>query len=176
MQLRALAAVLMPRLVIAGLIGVATACEQKIEPQQAAILSRIVAEWFECEECEDGQLEAVVKQGDNAVPSLILALSKGPSTASRYLVHRNLDSRYTQLKEFEKKHPKGRVVSSREEFVARYVDNYDAKYRIRAAQALGEIGGPKSVRALESSLGVAKRADVRDAVEEALDKLRHKNE
>lgn len=55
-------------------------------------------------------------------------------------------------------------------FFRRYF-NYIALYRIRSAEGLAEIGGPKAKKALEEALGANDRDDVRTVVKESLEKL-----
>jgi hypothetical protein len=136
--------------------------------EQTEAARQALVEWFECEECEEGQLQAVVKQGQRMVPSLRAALLEGASPASEELLRRNLGSRYDELQRYARNHPEAKVASSKEEFVAMYVGNLHAQYKTRAAQALSQIGGPAAIRALEEGLGSADRPDVRGSIEAAL--------
>ena len=63
-------------------------------------------------------------------------------------------------------------ISSKEQFIASNIDNLNAQYQVRAAQALAEIGGPTAIRALEDGLDKAKRADVRTTIKNSLSKLK----
>jgi hypothetical protein len=128
--------------------------------------------WFECEECEEGQLKAVVQYGQAVVPSLIAALNNGPSAASQEMLRRGLEARYDELVELARRKPEAKPASSKEDFVSLYVGNLDAQYRIRAAQALAAIGGTTARRALESALGNARREDVRATITQSLEKIR----
>ncbi|HEX8151701.1 MAG TPA: hypothetical protein VF698_01190 [Thermoanaerobaculia bacterium] len=124
--------------------------------------------WFECEECEERQLQAVVKLGERVVPSLRAALLEGASPASEAFLRRELEKRYDQLRRYAETHPEAKVSSSREEFVAMYLANFHAQYRTRAAEALGRIGGATAVRALEEAAKGNQRPDVQESVKRAL--------
>ena len=128
--------------------------------------------WFECEECHPSQLIAVTRYGQLVVPSLAATLNGGLSPASSELLRRLLDDRYSQLAEQGEKNAKLRITSRREDFVARHLGDFDARYRIRAAQALVAIGGPEARNALEAALGKAPRDDVRMVIEESLKKIK----
>ena len=124
--------------------------------------------WFECEECEEKQLQNVVRFGEAVVPSLRAALVEGASPASEEFLRRELEKRYDQLRKYAETHPEAKVSSSREEFVAIYMANFNAQYRTRAAEALGRIGGATAVRALEEAANGKHRADVQESVKRAL--------
>jgi hypothetical protein len=158
-----LMAALLPLAVAAGSGGVGA---QALDPEQAARAREVIVEWLECEE---GQLEAVVKLSQAAVPTLAATLREGPSPASRRLVESELERRYDELKAYAELHPNAPVASSRDEFVRMYLDNYEALYRVRSAVALGAIGGERAKSALEDSLDRARREDVRRAVRQALE-------
>jgi hypothetical protein len=80
--------------------------------------------------------------------------------------------RYRELKEYERTHPQVKVPGSEEQYIASYMDNYAALYRVRAATALGTIGGADARRALEEASRVAVRKDVREAVKASLKKMK----
>jgi hypothetical protein len=131
-----------------------------------------LSKWFECEDCGAGDLTAVTRYGQSVVPSLIAALNAGPSPARRERLRRSLDAGYDRRVEQARKMPTRKIASNKEEYVARYVDNFDAQYRIRAAQALAAIGGADAREALEAALGKAQRADVRTAIQQSLYAIR----
>ena len=110
--------------------------------------------------------------GQAIVPSLVAVLNEGPSPATRELLRRELERRYDQLAEFARKNPDAKVASTKEEFVAMYLRNFDAQHRVRAAQALGAIGG-RQARALEAAAGKAERDDVRTTARRSLEKMRN---
>jgi hypothetical protein len=127
--------------------------------------------YFECEECHPVQLIAVTRYGDAIIPSLAATLHGGLSPASRELMRRSLAARYEQLVRQGEKDPKFKISASEKEFVARHLEDFDARYRIRAAQALAALGGPQARAALEAALSKTARADVRTVVQQSLDKI-----
>jgi hypothetical protein len=143
----------------------------KLSPEEAAEARRTIVAWLECEECTDGELEAVVTLGKVAVPSLVASLQKGPAPASLELVRRQLAANYKAIVEYARTHPEAKIPMSEETYVKTYLDNYIALYRIRSAESLAEIGGPEAKRALEEALAANYRDDVRTVVKESLEKL-----
>ena len=139
-----------------------------LTPEKAAEARRIIVAWLECEECTDGELEAVVKLGVVAVPSLAASLREGPSPASRELLRRHLITSYQKLKKYEATHPEAKVPMGQAEYVKTYMDNYLALYQVRAATALAAIGGSDAKRALEKALKAPVRNDVRAAIIDSL--------
>ncbi len=139
-----------------------------LTPEESAKATQVLVEWFECEECVDGELSSVTEYGQIVVPILIATLNEGPSPASRELLRRELETRYDELSAYSKDHPNVELASSKEEFVEIYLSNYDALYRVRAALALGAIGGKNAEEALKSALDNADREDVRSSIEQAL--------
>lgn len=139
-----------------------------LTPQQAAEARRTIVTWLECEECTEGELEAVVKLGPVVVPSLVAILREGPSRASRESLRRHLISTYEKLKQYERTHPEAKVPMSEEEYVKTYMDNYMALYQIRAAKALAAVRGPAAKQALKEALRKPLRDDVKAVVREAI--------
>lgn len=144
----------------------------KLSPEQATEARKTIVTYLECEECEEGELEAVVKLGQAAVPTLAATLRGGPGVANRELLRRQLQDTYKKLKEYEKTHPNSKVSQSEEEYVKTYSENYVALYQSRAATALAAIGGPDARKALEEASGLPLRADVKAAVKDALAKIK----
>lgn len=143
-----------------------------LTPEEAAEASSTIIAWLECEECTDGELEAVVKLGKIAMPSLIASLREGPSPASRELLHRHLITSYKKLKEYEKTHPEAKVPIGEEEYMKTYMDNYIALYQARAAIALAAIGGKDAAKAMEEALKTPIRDDVKAVVKESIKRLK----
>lgn len=146
--------------------------QPKLSPEQATQARRTIVTYLECEECEEGELEAVVKLGQSAVPTLTATLREGPGPANRELVRRQLQDTYKKLKEYERTHPNSKVSQSEEEYVKTYSENYVALYQSRAATALGAIGGPDARKALEEASQASVRDDVKAAIKAALDKTK----
>jgi hypothetical protein len=146
--------------------GAAVATKSAVEPRRAILA------WLECEECGDGELEAVVKLGSLAVPSLATSLREGPSQAKRELRWRELINSHDRVGAYYMKHRKLIVPMSQQTFVRAYLDNYVALYQKRAAIGLAAIGGRDASKALEDAERAALRNDVRKTVEASIDKLR----
>lgn len=140
----------------------------RLTPEQAADARRTITLWLECEECTEGQLEAVERLGAAAIPTLGAVLREGPSPAKLEALRRSLQRSYRQLRDYERTHPNAKVPMGEEEYVNTFLDNYAALHRIRAARALAKIGGPHARKELEQAPRGA-RPDVQAAVRASLD-------
>jgi hypothetical protein len=146
--------------------------QQKLSPTESAQALEALTTWFECEECEAGELAAVTRYGQAVVPSLAAVLRGGLSPAAREHLRRELELRYDALIERSKKNPNAKPKSSKPRFVSRYLDNRDAQYRVRAAQALAAIGGEEARRALEEASRQRHRGDVQAVIRSSLQKVK----
>lgn len=158
-------------LVLAAGTAIAQPANPNSPPRVEAARQALV-EWFECEECEEKQLETLLRFRAIIVPSLRAALTEGMGPASEELLRRDLARHYDELLRYAETHPNAKPGSSREEFVEMNVSNYQARYRVRAAQALAAIGGAEAVRALEEGAKRTERRDVAREIETALKRAR----
>jgi len=140
----------------------------ELSPEQRADARRTMVAYLECEECTEGQLEAVVKLGETIVPSLAASLHAGPSPASLEVLRDHLETNYDRLQKYGRTHREARLEMGKGEYVRTYTENFVALYQVRAATALGAIGGRKAEEALKKSLELRLRGDVRNSVTQAL--------
>ena len=148
--------------------AVAQDAPRELPPERAAEDRRAVIAWLECEECEEGQLEAVRKLGAQAVPTLGATLERGPSAASRDRARRHLEDSYAKIAEYVRKNPEEKLDVSQEEYAKIYLENYSANYQVRSAQALAAIGGDEARKLLSTAVArKSQREDVRAAIESA---------
>lgn len=89
-----------------------------------------VRRWLLCEECSEGERDAVVALGDRAVGALGEALQAPPAEGLE-TVRRRAEENFQRVRA-------GRM--DRSEYVAHFTENYRARYQSRAAIALGLIG------------------------------------
>jgi hypothetical protein len=143
-----------------------------LTPEKATKIRQVIVDYLECEECTHGELNAVVKLGPVAVPTLAATLREGPSPANLEVLRRRLTASYRELKEYERTHPKAKMPGSEEQFVKTYTDNYVAVNQARAAAALGTIGGSEARRALEEASRTSLRDDVKAVVKSSLEKIK----
>ena len=127
---------------------------------QSAEASQALGQWL-ASDCEDGDLKALTRWREAVVSDLIAALNKGPAFEGRERVRQLAEESYDELVEQAARKPERRIASSREVYVKRDVDNFDAQYRVRAAQALIAINTPEARKALESFLSQIQRDDPR---------------
>jgi hypothetical protein len=138
-----------------------------LSQEAAAEARRTIVRWLECEECTEGQLDAVVKLGELAVATLTATLLEGPSPV-RVDEHRQyLRDLYRQKVQYARTHPRAAPKLSEAEHTALYTENLLARYRSRSAIALQRIGGPAAAEALQKAVKLQLRKDTRGVVESA---------
>lgn len=131
---------------------------------EAIAANKALLSWFECRPCRGAELKAVVAYGTAAVPRLAATLKDGLSPATRESLSVGLAARYDELDAQARGDPRYKMGSAKAEFVARYVDYVDMRYRVRAAQALAAIGGVEARGQLESALTTAKSPRVKSVI------------
>ena len=155
--------VLIVALMASGCAAPTTSTPVMPSPERAVEIRSTVLAWLDCEECSDGELSAVVKLGEAAVPSLAASLRDGLAPARREQLRRHLEESYTRLPD--------RSRASVDVYVQRYTDNLMALHQVRAATALSIIRGPAARRALEDAQAGAYRDDVKQSIQAALARL-----
>jgi hypothetical protein len=154
--------------------GCAASTSKERAAGEATRAYRTILNYLECEECTQGELQAVTQLGRQAVPTLVACLNKGPSQANRELLRQHLVTTYGQLKSYAKTHPEAEISLTEKEYVDTYMDNYVALYQARAATALAAIGGPAAKEALANALRAPIREDVKTSVRDSLNVLNKK--
>jgi HEAT repeat protein len=167
----------MKRLVLLSMVWLAIeACISAQQPGRgqppAGGVPNVVDAWLECVECRDSELQAVVKLGPSAITGLSPALLNGPPPAKVQSYEKYLRQIYADMKAYEKTHPKSVVPYTEDEFVKRDMAKYMNLYRVRAARALGDIGGPQAAAALEQALKLPMDPYVLTKVKEARAKIK----
>jgi hypothetical protein len=167
--------------------------QSSITAQDSAALTpqerRTVSHLLQCEECSDGELDAVKKLADRkpaVIDTLREQLLRGPSPEARSRLRRQFLQTYREDSLFQSSSPDDlaelhspAVVESSDQFVNHYLGNYVALYRVRAATALARIGGSKARAALDSAMtghlpipGDTLRRDVLIAIRVARSRIR----
>jgi hypothetical protein len=144
-----------------------TATAAALTPEEAAAARRTIERWLECDECLDGELDAVLRLGPIAVPTLVATLRDGLSPATRASLELDLRARHAELAA----RAKGRPPLAVETFVREQLAIQQARYQVRSAQALARIGGPDAKRALDDALARPLAPGAEPAVREARDAL-----
>jgi len=129
-----------------------------------------VGAWLNCEECEDGELNAVLALGDTALPSLRQALLQGPSAAELEEARSHLMASYDGILPYWPAES-GSPPPTRDEYVRMYLSNLVARYQKRAMIALETLGGRQAIQALEEALREELRDDVRREIVASLGRL-----
>jgi hypothetical protein len=150
-----------------GAAGSAARAQPAAQPSTPSSVQTVVASWLECDDCTEGQMEAVVKLGPGAVPSLADTLVNGLPKTRRDAHTKHLLNRYRVLKEYEKTHPDPPVTQTEQQFVSRYIEKYETSHRTRAARALGRIGGAEASKALDQALALPLSPEVLAVVKQA---------
>ena len=155
------------------LLMTAAACrgaQQTAAPQQLppADVQRTLLIYYECEECQSGELQAVVRLGDNAVAPLAQVLRDGPPADSIAKLQQHLVTQYQQDANDARLRNAPAPPMSQDETVALYTENYTRMYRTRAARALGAIGGTNARAALTRAQSLNLPPEVQAAIKQAL--------
>jgi hypothetical protein len=152
------------RVVVVGVVIMAAGCTD-LCPRRTA-RTDVVSRWLNCTDCVEGELDSVLalqhRRPSLTVQALGEALFEGPHQSRRDSLLRRLDRAYTR-------DSSGGAVprQSRQAYSSRYLQNYLAVYRKRAAFALARIGTPAARSTLDSATrhgfppGDSLRADVR---------------
>ena len=147
----------------------AFANELGLNPTEAVDARKAIVVWLECEECNEGELQAVLKLGQLAVPTLANVLKEGPSPVKREVYRYRLLDNYKTMQTFLRVRPNlGPVNISSEAYLALNIENYVTLFKVRAATALGKIGGINARNALKEALVGEKNHTVTKTVKEAL--------
>ena len=123
--------------------------------------------WLGCTECIEGELDAVLRFEETAIPELRDALLVGlPDTA--VLVYRqSLDADFDRLRNQAIREGTNLRIA-REQYVDSHTANVVARQQIRAALALHALGGAEALDALEAGLASGARGDVIETVQSLL--------
>jgi len=158
--------------IAASLLGASTQAATELTPDQYLQVRKAVVTWLECEECTEGELDRLLRYGELAVPMLGAVLERGPSPASveRYRLH--LESSYRKLIEYSRTHDDVKIDQKEDEYVKQYLENYQAHYAVRSAQALAKLGGVDARRSLEAASKRKMREDVDQVVQDSLKSVR----
>lgn len=135
---------------------------------------RIIVRWLECDDCSDGEFDAIVELGDEAISTLFAVLESGPSPAKLAQVEQGLKESYREIKDYAETHPKQDIKQSEQEFLTHYQENFTIQYQTRASIALAKIG-PNTIeqvkRILSDILDITEREDLRAMLENTIEQL-----
>jgi len=126
-------------LVLATIALLMRSCVGLNEEQRAQIQA-----WLECDDCLSGELDSVVGMGSRAIPALAAYLSDGPSRERLQALQRYLETVHRQLSLLSTDSGGSPYLPTRREFISEYLARYREMYQVRAAIAVGEIGGKKA--------------------------------
>ena len=153
-------------------IAACVAAQQPPSRPQPGSTAGVIEVWLECVECRDGELQAVVKLGASRRLALGRRCSLDPAPAKLQSYEKYLRKMYSDMKAYEKTHPKNVVPFTEDEFVKRDMAKLTNLYRVRAATALGEIGGPDAATALDQALKLPLDPYVAMKVKQARSKIK----
>jgi hypothetical protein len=140
----------------------------EIDAAQAALNA-----WLDCLECVNNELEKVTSFGVRIVPSIGSVLDDGPPTDRIDELRKDLGIRYDELLDYQKTHSWTKVGSAtKKQFVDSNIESVDTQYRVRAAVALGAIGGPLAKKTLQDALQLSQRATVRKSIEASVQNIK----
>jgi hypothetical protein len=152
---------------VAPLVALASDDEKRVSEADAARVAEALAGWLAAD-CEHVSVQTLMRYRDLPIADIAAALGKGPLFDSRERVRQAAEQTYRELVEQAGRRPERRVASSGEAYVQRELDNFDARYRVRAAQVLAAIDSPEARRALQGALGEIDREEVRKTIQAIL--------
>jgi len=141
---------------------------QSSPEERILAIHRIILSWLHCEECTSAQLMAVVQLGPKAVPYLTSALQDGPTLIEQVSLRRFLQRRYAELQKYVSSHTDASLPMTEKEYISFHTSQLTTQYQVRAATALGAIGGPSAIQALKLSANQELSREVLDVVKHAL--------
>ena len=140
--------------------------------------SRVAVDrWLTCEECNSGELAAVLALGSQSFSSLRERLLTGPDSAKLRRLEDGLAQRAHRLQDsvpLPPNHPPpahGQLTVDEQRYVDTFLGNYTAVVEKRAALALAKIGGPEAKLVLQQAGSLNLRSDVHAFVVFAHDSL-----
>jgi hypothetical protein len=103
------------------------------------------------------------------VPYYESAILYGSSPQQRETVRRSANVAYDTLLQQARKNSELVPELTRQEFVLRYISNYDDEHRARGVEALAAIGTPEARKALENAAIKVKRPELRQTIQDTLE-------
>ncbi|HXD74088.1 MAG TPA: hypothetical protein VN628_10145 [Vicinamibacterales bacterium] len=138
------------------------------QPLPPADVQRILVTYLECEECQSGELQAVVRLGDTAVAPLAQFLREGPPQSTLDPLRQHVIAQYQQDVEYRNLHSLAAPTMSADQTVALYAGNFSRMYRLRAVRALGAINSANAKAALMQAQAYNVGPDIKAAIAKAL--------
>jgi len=133
-----------------------------------------VEHWLECEECQGTELGSVLSLSTRALPTLGRSLMTGPDPRRVLRLRDHLRNSYQGLVDYQTAHGPDSLGISQPAYVDRFLENYDATYRVRSAIAIARIGGARAKALLtQGSALTGLRPDVRARIAFQRDSVWH---
>lgn len=140
-----------PMIVGGALLALLIGCRATPAPQRTEA-DRVLA-YLQCQECINGERKAVIAMGDTAVVQLRQLLLNGPPAYRVQIVR-------TRLQRLAPQAPSAVLQDQ--------LSDFDASYRLRAADALSAIGGNAARDAMCRARAQPLRPEVRAKLDTAL--------
>lgn len=147
--------------ILLGFLMVLQGCQRTTiyEPEELAHITKV---WFNCIECNEGQIQDVIRLGPQIIPFMKKSVLQGPSMSAqvKYLiqcrnVHFIASNCEASSDPYGSNIPDSQscALSERKGFCYNYLKNYVNKYKSRAAIILSEIGDEEELDFLTEFLG-----------------------
>jgi hypothetical protein len=128
---------------LAGTAACAAEDRKPLPPERAAAVREALQAWFECVECNQGELDQVIRYRGDAEDALIHTLQQGPSRAKRAEIEARLGAQFDANVAANNWKPE-----EKGQYVETYRSKAELAYRLRAIKALARIGTDGARRAL----------------------------
>lgn len=142
-----------------------------LTPKQYIDLSHTIIQYMECDDCEDGELDSLLKWNQLAIPSLSSILKSGPSPSQMERYRQFLIRSYKEMHTYAVTHPENKMTLDSTAYINKMMENYVVQYQCKAALSLGLIGGADAKKALIEFTAKNYREEVIREVEKAKKRL-----
>lgn len=135
------------------------AAEKAVPPERAAAAREALSAWFACVECNNGELDRLLRYGREVEKALVHVLRSGPSPAKEAEIEIELRAQASA---------NGWSGHKQSEYVTRSLANAQEAYSLRAITPLVRLGTDDATAAVSEAAEKGKTDNIRSAAKKAL--------
>lgn len=140
----------------------ARAAEKAVPPERAAAAREALSAWFACVECNNGELDRLLRYGRETEKALVHVLRSGPSPAKEAEIELELRAQASA---------NGWSKGRENEYVKRSLVNFKEAYSLRAITPLARLGTHDARAAIVEASEKGKTVSIRSAAKKALESM-----